>query len=252
MSTKREPSEIEQKLAEEAVNERITRGVRALRIHRVLTVCCYVVAGIAAFVVLGLPGASTNTVALLASAAIIATFGGAIAASGSMFERDALDRIALDLDILNRDLAPSEYPWRRWPWIKRRVHRRLLTRDEFMAHLAAPVVPVDYGSHVAEYEVPTSPPDFFDLSVLSNLLGLLRGRSAFLTAYMRRVEARGSDAAWKRAGAERHSPDEQEYGIHECIKDIWVWVFIFRVARYAVHFGTALVFGSIAALLAYL
>ncbi len=97
-----------------------------LLIHRLGVLSLYGGASVVAIAVIGLPEAQKDLISLLSVGAIFATFGSAISTLGSVWERDLLERIRLNVDILYKDILRQEIPWRRWPFLPRIGKRRLL------------------------------------------------------------------------------------------------------------------------------
>lgn len=93
--------------------------------HRVVVLALYAVAMWLAYKVLSIPAARADFVTSLSSAAILATLGSAVSAVGSLWTADYGNRIALNVDILFRDILKQE-AWRRWPFLLRGGQRTAL------------------------------------------------------------------------------------------------------------------------------
>jgi len=188
-----------------------------------------------AYVLLSIPAAHESFIASLASAAILATFGSAIATVGSLWTGDYAERIALNVDILFRDILKQD-AWRRWPFLLRGGTKKLFGGDIQQVELRNPKIPLNVGSHDIEVLVPTVKDDFFDLPLFKNVVPLLRFRTAALTT----ITNSPKDDVFPQS---QMKPMDQ-YFAYECLADIWSSVLIFRTARYLVHFGSALTMAS--------
>ena len=73
----------------------------SLVLHRSMVILIYVIATVAAINVLSLPEARKDLIVLLSTGAIFATFGSAVATLGAVWERDLLERVRLNIDILS-------------------------------------------------------------------------------------------------------------------------------------------------------
>lgn len=208
-----------------------------LRLHRFVVLLLYVAASFIAYTILSIPAAQTGPIALLSSGAILATFGSAIATIGSLWTADHSERIALNVDILFKEIFKQE-AWRRWPFLLREGTKKLFGGATSEVKLDNPTIPLHVGSHDVKVTVPTVQEDYFDLPVLSNLIPLLRFRTAAHTTSMRAPKEEAFEC-------NKLTPMNQ-YMAYECLTDIWGSVFVFRAARYVVHFGAALTVGSAA------
>lgn len=208
----------------------------------------YAVAAALTVRALTLPGAAKDSVSLLSTGAILATFGSAIATLGSIWERDLLERVRLNVDILFKDLLEQDNSWRRWPFLPRFGERQILDGTLLRGSLKNPTVPLDVGTHVVHIEVPTVLEDFFDLSVSNNFIALSRYRAAAATTYStKRRQVPNSDSA-----SDGGSTGNQLMQ-YECLHDTWGAVLSFRLARYATHFGAAITLsGAVSTLVLFL
>lgn len=202
------------------------------RIHRLSLGLFYSLAFLIAWTVLSRPDTNATFVALLSTGAIIATFGSAISALGSMWERDLKERVKTNIDIFFKDISKQNEAWRRWPFLPRRSRKFALDNNVHFGELRNPEIPLDVGSHVVTAELPTVLDDFFDLSVLRNYLTLRRFRPA-------------ARVAWTRRDKEAKNPENgmlpiDEHMAYECLFDVWKSIFRFRLARYTTHFGAGL------------
>lgn len=215
-----------------------------LLVHRLVVFVLYLAATWLAYILLSIPAARESFIASLSSAAILATFGSAIATVGSLWTGDYAGRIALNVDILFRDILKQD-AWRRWPFLLRGGTKTLFGGNIQQVRLCNPKILLNVGSHHIKVIVPTVQDDFFDLPLFKNVVPLLRFRTAALTT----ITKSPKDDVFPQ---NQLKPMDQ-YFAYECLTDIWCSVLIFRTARYVVHFGAALtiasaVFGGTAAL----
>lgn len=205
-----------------------------LRLHCLCLLAIYLVAVFLSYKLLSIPAAHASFVASLSSAAILATFGSAISTVGSLWTTDRASRVALNVDILYKDIFKTK-AWRRWPFLLRGGERKLFGSHVQAVQLENPKFPLHVGSHSIEIQIPTVQEDFFDLPVLKNLILLVRFRTAAHTTI---------------ANSDKDTPlpntmkPSDQYMAYECLTDIWLSVFIFRIGRYVVHFGAALTIAS--------
>ena len=201
-----------------------------ISLHRFTLAIIYVFGLIAAVLVYRFPEAKPSIVAILATGSIFGTLGSAIMTMFGLYEKDLLERINLDLDILHRDIVKEPSPWRRWPFLKRSTTWKLYGGDTISTNLSNPPIRFHVGSHEETIDLPSVPEDFYDLPVLSNFLKLRRFRRAFMT---------------------KHTGDRQGKSIdeilqYECIFDVWRSIICYRIVRYVMHVGAALiVFGVV-------
>ncbi|WP_343787751.1 hypothetical protein [Dokdonella soli] len=195
----------------------------------------YAIATWLAYALLSIPAAHASFIASLSSAAILATFGSAIATIGSLWTGDYANRATLNVDILFRDILKQD-AWRRWPFLLRGGKKKLFGGNIQQVELRNPKIPLNVGSHDIEVLVPTVKADFFDLPLFKNVVPLLRFRAAAHTTI---INSPQDDVFPKN----QLKPVEQ-YFAYECLTDIWWSVFVFRTARYVVHFGAALTIAS--------
>jgi hypothetical protein len=206
-----------------------------LSVHHAIVFFLYAAATWLAHVILSIPTAHQNFIASLSSAAILATFGSAIATVGSLWTGDYANRITLNVDILFRDILKQD-PWRRWPFLLRGGTKKLFGGHIQQVKLQNPKIPLNVGSHDIEVLVPTVQDDFFDLPLLKIVVSLLRFRTAAHTTIINSPQ----DDVFPQNDLK---PMEQ-YFAYECLTDIWWSVLVFRMARYVVHFGAALTIAS--------
>lgn len=202
------------------------------RIHQLCLAFLYCLAFAIAWVVLSRAEITATFVALLSAGAILATFGSAISALGTMWERDLIERVKTNIDIFFKDIVKQEEAWRRWPFLPRRSKKLALDNNFHLGELRNPEIPLDVGSHFVTAEVPTVLDDFFDLSVLKNYMTLRRFR-------------RAAGVAWTRRDKDTQNPENgmlpiNEYMAYECLFDVWRSIFRFRIARYTAHLGAGL------------
>lgn len=232
--------------------------------HRVIVLALYALASALTVRALTLPGATKDSVSLLSTGAILATFGSAIATLGSIFERDPLERVRLNVDILFKDLLGQENPWRRWPFLPRLRERQNLDGTLLLGTLGNPRVPLDVGAHLVHIEVPTALEDFFDLSVCSNFAALSGFRAAAAAAYSTK-RSQGepsqpepeSDPSTESKSKPAKNSDVRSTGDqlmqYECLYDTWRSILTFRLSRYTTHFGAAVTLsGSVATIALFL
>lgn len=211
--------------------------------HRRIVWWLYVVATILAVIVLALPDARKDLVSLLSTGAIFATFGSAIGTVGSLWERDLLERIRLNVDILYKDILHQDRPWRRWPFLPRNGMRFLLDGSTHVSTLRNPQIPLDVGTHVIKIDLPTVLEDYFDLPLFQNLQPLRQFQASAGTVYGRRKK----DEKNPHTGLERND----EYMAFECMLDIWERILLFRAARYMTYFGSGLTIAGAAITVVY-
>lgn len=210
-------------------------GDKHLILHYLFVSAIYATAISIAVKLLTLPAAHSDFIASLSSAAILATLGSAVATVGSLWAGDRAARIALDVDILFKDIFKEEV-WRRWPFLLRSGSRKLLDGSTHEFILSNPTIPLNVGSHHIKITLPTVQEDFFDLPLFSNLIPLLRYRSAAHTTI--------SNVPKDSIFPENQMKPMSQYMAYECLADIWISVFVFRASRYVVHFGVALTISS--------
>jgi hypothetical protein len=209
-----------------------SRLLDPLVLHRGAVVLLYVIGAVTAIKVLSLPEAQKDLVVLLSTGAIFATFGSAVATLGAVWERDLLERVRLNIDILYKDILHQESPWRRWPFLARSGERRLLDGSIHAGTLRNPEVPLDVGTHVLKISLPTALEDFFDLPLLMNFAQLSRFRVSASTVFTRvQTTEVNPETGMNRSDA---------YMAYECLYDIWRSILSFRLARYATHLGAGL------------
>ncbi len=204
-----------------------------LSVHRLTVVLLYVLALATAFVIVGLAynDPDSSLVLIISTGAILATFGSALSAIGGVWERDLLERVITNIDILYVDILKHK-KWRRWPFLPRSCKRKQLDGNHIVQNLSNPSLPLNVGTHHIEVDVPTVLEDFFDLPVLKNTIRLLRFKIAARTTLLKGKDVHVETATGLKAS--------DEYMAYECIHSTWMSVFKFRVFRYIIQFGTAL------------
>lgn len=217
------------------IEKRTKPATHHLVIHRVTVFIIYVVAIWLSYTLLSIPAAHESFIASLSSAAILATFGSAVATIGSLWTGDHATRIALNVDILFRDIL-KQNAWRRWPFLLRGGKKKLFGGSVQQTELHNPVMPLHVGSHDLSILVPTVQDDFFDLPLFSNIIPLIRFRTAAHTTIINHPEDHVFPCNTLKP--------MQQYFAYECLVDIWWSVLVFRIARYVVHFGAALTLSS--------
>lgn len=205
-----------------------------LRLHYFCLFAIYCFAVFLSYKLLSIPASRTSFVTALSSAAILATFGSAISTVGSLWTSDRSTRVALNVEILYKDIFQTE-AWRRWPFLLRGGERKLFGGHTQAVQLQNPRFPLHVGSHSIEIHIPTVQEDFFDLPVFKNLVPLIRFRTAAHTTIA------NSD---RETPFPNHLKPSDHYMAYECLTDIWTSVLIFRIGRYVVHFGAALTIAS--------
>lgn len=209
-----------------------------LQYHVGLLLFIYASCAVLSAAVLSAHDARLNVVTLLSTGAILATFGAAIGSLGAVWERDLLERVQLNIDILYQDIIEQSEQWRRWPFLPRFRLRKMLDATKHQITLQNPTLPLDVGTHIIRPHVPTVLEDFFDLPLWANVYPLIRYRRAAQTLMGRRKKDLVSDQTGLTASAEHMA--------YECLHDTWLSILKFRVARYVIHFGAALtIFGSL-------
>ena len=207
----------------------------SLSLHRLTVLLLYISATVLAYKLLSVPASLESLIASLSSGAILATFGSALATVGSLWTNDYAGRIALNVDIFFRDIIKTD-AWRRWPFLLRNGTTRLFGGEILQGTLKNPLQPLHVGSHIIKIAIPTVQDDFFDLPLFKNLCPLVRFRKSALTKTFNATE--------DEIIPESSLPIRSQYMAYECLTDIWWSVFVFRVARYIVHFGAALTISS--------
>jgi hypothetical protein len=206
-----------------------------LRIHRKVLTFVYALSLVPAWLVVSAPEPSDSVIGLLASGAILATFGSALCALAGAWERDLLDRVKSNVEIFFEDIYKQDR-WRRWSFLPRKEKRKALDGNPHHLTLKNPEIPVDLGSHVIRVDLPTVLDDFFDLPVVRNLWKLHKFRHQARIAWTRRDKKMINPNTGLDPGDERMA--------FECLYDIWISVAQFRLARYILHLGSGLVFFS--------
>ena len=206
-----------------------------LLVHRLVVLLLYVSATWLSYIILSMPEAHQSFIASLSSAAILASFGSAIAAIASLWTGDRASRIALNVDILFRDIFKQD-AWRRWPFLIRGGTKKLFGGNVQQVELQNPKIPLNVGSHDIEILVPTVQDDFFDLPLFKNLVPLLRFRTAAHTTIV--------NSPRNSVFPQNQLTPMNQYMAYECLADTWWSVLVFRMARYTVHFGAALTIAS--------
>jgi hypothetical protein len=206
---------------------------RELAFHRLTVLILYIFAFSAAFSVVGLAYIDPNSsvVLIISSGAILATFGSAISAIGSVWEKDLLERITTNVDILFVDILKQQ-KWRRWPFLPRSASHKQLDGTHLEQNLSKPTLPLNVGTDHIEVDIPTVLEDFFDLPVLKNTVKLLKFRIAASTTLLKGKEVHVETATGLSCS--------DEYMAYECIYSTWMSVFQFRLFRYVAQFGSAL------------
>ena len=203
-----------------------------LRFHHKIIAALYILALIAAYLVLNLPGAEKDLISLLSTGAILATFGSAIGAIGLIWQNDLLERVHLNIDILYRDIIQHETPWRRWPFLARSSRKTLLNNNSLQFSLGNPEIPLDVGTHVIRVHLPTIMEDFFDLPLLKNYWSLWRFQKAACTVLGQKRD--------DLVNPETGMTPFKNYMAYECMFDIWKSILRFRLSRYILHFSSGL------------
>jgi hypothetical protein len=216
--------------------DNMQRKKNYLAIHRSFTFLLICLTLVISYIVFSLLKNITSIETILSTGAILATFGSAISAIGSIFERDLSKRIFLNIDILYKDIFEQDKAWRRWPFLKRKEKSILLNRTSLKTSLENPKIPINVGTHVIEIELPTVQEDFFDLGVLKNYYLLIRYRSAAKTYHFFGKNEKKKD---------NELGEEDTLMAYECLFDIWESIFIFRIVRYLLIFGVGFVFSGI-------
>lgn len=202
----------------------------SLRLHRYILFLLYISTIAISFKLLFVFGKEYTIVESLSSGAILATFGSAIATIGTIWTGDHEKRILLNFDILTKDIMKQDTAWRRWPFLARKSTSRTYGKEYISGELKNPDIELDVGSHKINVTIPSIQEDFFDLGICRNLYPLLRFRKAALTKIISDESLSGDRFL--------------SYSKYNCILDIWKCVFIFRFARYIIHFGVGLTISS--------
>lgn len=200
--------------------------------HRLIVLSTYAATALGVIAVLDLKEAQENIITLLSVGAILTTFGSAVATLGTVWERDLLERIKLNIDILYKDIIRQDQPWRRWLFLPRSSNRKMLDGTTYIGRLSNPNIPLDVGTHIIHVSLPTVLDDFFDLSARQNFLKLARFRAAAGTTFSNRKDGE--------INPETRMDRGNQYMAYECLYDIWRSIVVFRLARYAIHLGASL------------
>lgn len=207
--------------------------------HRIITLLIYAVAFSISYYVLKLSYQEKNSTLLLiiSTGAILATFGSALSAISGVWERDLLDKVLANIDILFVDILKQE-KWRRWPFLPRSSNTKQLDGTKLIQNLKNPELPLNVGTHHIKIDIPTVLEDFFDLPVIKNTYKIFRFRIAASTTLLKGKDVQVTTAT----GLD----GSDEYMAYECIYSVWLSVFKFRALRYLIHFGSSLtIFGTL-------
>lgn len=202
-----------------------------LKVHYFVCIGLYLGSAALAWWLLQANGSSAGVITLLSTGAILATFGSAIGSLGGVWERDLLERIQTNLDILHRSVLKDDTPWRRWPFLPRRDKRSAGKNTTMELTLRNPPLPLNVGTRTLQPLLPTVLEDFFDLPLFANLLPLLRHRVDAHDAML----GRGDDVQQLNGLG-----GFEAYCAFECCRDVWLSIAKFRTARYVIHAGAAL------------
>lgn len=202
-----------------------------LRVHYFVCAGLYLGSAAIAWWLLQANGAATGVIALLSTGAILATFGSAVGSLGGVWERDLLERIQTNLEILHRSVLKNDSPWQRWPFLPRSDKRNAGRNSTLHLTLSNEQLSLNVGTRTVQPLLPTVLEDFFDLPLFSNLLPLLRHRVDAHDAMMGR-----SDEVEQVGGMSGFDA----YCAYECCRDVWLSIAKFRTARYVIHAGAAL------------
>jgi len=203
-----------------------------IRVHQAIVVFVYGAGALLAYSILRRNDVEKDFITLISSGAIFATFGSAISTIGGVWERDLLERVRLDVEILYRDIVHQDSPWRRWPFLPRASRRNLLDGGSHLLTLSNPQVPVNVGTHVIKIDLPTMLEDFFDLPLTKNIYQLARYGSAVSTM----LRGPADESIDEKTGLKQGDG----YMAFQCLRDVWISIAQFRLARYATHFGVGL------------
>ncbi|WP_318518442.1 hypothetical protein [Photobacterium leiognathi] len=206
-----------------------------LGLHKLFTLSLYVISfGLTYFILnLAINDDNSTIVLIISSGAIVATFGSALSAIAGMWERDLLERVLENTDILFADISKSE-KWRRWPFIPRSRVSKQLNGDKIVTNLTNAQFSLNVGTHHITVDIPTVLDDFFDLPVIKNTYTLCRYRSAASTTLLK-----GKSENVTVETASGLEPFD-EYMAYENLYSSWVAIFKFRLFRYLGHFGASL------------
>lgn len=208
-------------------------------IHKLLIIFAYFIAFILGYSVLSLKEISGEFIKLLAGGAIFATFGSAIFSIGTLIERDLMEHIKLNIDILFKEIYKQKNPWRRWPFISRYRKHKINNNGEILTiELGNPVLVLNIDKTKILYiDTPTSLKDFFDLPLIKNIWSLFRFHKNAET----RIVEQNSNKINKKSGLKPF----EEYTAYLCLYNTWFSILRFRLTRYSIHFGIGLVITSI-------
>lgn len=233
----------------------VKAGKRALFINKVINFALYVGSFITILLVFNIKDLRNHPLDILSLGAIMAGFGSAIMAFSGLWEKDNLERVKENVGILYHDILKVKIAWKRWPFISRFEKKALFSSDMVLElPLRNPRLPLDVGTHIFAVDVPTVLQDFYDLPLLSNLLPLIRFRKSAINFFVRFMH---EIPEIREEQDESIKEDKDEINIlenldpadrlmmYKCLLDIWRTVFIFRLSRYIVHFGSGIVLSSV-------
>ncbi len=209
--------------------------------HKIIVFSLYAISLVISYKILYWASIEKNStlVLLISTGAIIATFGSALSSIGGIWERDLLERVLENTDILFTDILKQER-WRRWPFLSRTRVSKQLDGSKIVANLSNATVPINVGTHHIKVDVPTVLDDFFDLPLRKNAYTLYRYRAAASTTLLK-----GKDEQASVVTATGLNPSD-ELMAYENLYSSWAAILKFRLFRYISHLGSSLtVFGTV-------
>lgn len=170
---------------------------------------------------------------ILSMSAVVAVFGTALITLADIIERDKLDSIKNDIEILYRDILKTDL---RKQWNFMRGSHKLVLRDKQMSDLLTTNSTITFGFKNFSFTIhlPIVLEDIFDFPVFSGYLKILFNRKRYISNYEYR---------------ESEKESLNDYYKFLCVADILRKAVILRISRYFKHFSIGLIFGSIIALL---
>ena len=210
--------------------------LNSYKLHKSFAWGIYLITTFFSWWLLKRPDVQKDLITLLSTGAIVATFGSALSAIGSIWEKDLIERIRLNVDIFYKDIKKQDQQWRRWPFLERFDTQALLNGDVLKTTLENPKILLNVGSHLIKVDLPTILEDFFDLPLLKNFVPLIRYKNASITF----LSSQERDVIDANTGFKKM----EAIFAYQCLVDVWVCILKFRISRYLSHLGGGLTFSA--------
>lgn len=231
--------------------ERIIRACKkAIFFNKAIITAMYIISFLTIFIVFNLESFIIQPLNVISLGAVMAGFGSAFISLATLWEKDNLIRVKENVEILYNGIFKVS-PWKRWPFISRFSRFKLYSKiDIIEMPLFNPRLLIDVGIHKFEVDVPTVQEDFFDLPVLKNYLSLLHYKRMAENYFARMLSTVSEQEQEKRAEENENeiinnlSP-WNKHMMYVCLLDIWHSVFVFRISRYGIHYGSGIVLWSV-------